>query len=220
MVWVVWACVERSRIGYAVDGDAVPRQPRSCRSAIHGTETRDLPDGSGKGMVCDAMRVCVCVCVWIEFDAFVWRRRASYQVHHRRQRLADGGISEFRHDDDQRAVPDGDDGIFDDVVLLAWEESGADWRSFSEVKELGIVMYNCSCLASDLEQIFQIYWRIAAQDTFDGTFVRKYRSLRERVAFGAERFRSFDTLYDLEHPATLQLNGIVRFVRLGKCVCV
>jgi hypothetical protein len=29
-----------------------------------------------------------------------------------------------------------------------------DWRSLSEVKELGLYLQNCSCLAIDLEKIF------------------------------------------------------------------
>ncbi|XP_071756237.1 5'-3' exonuclease PLD4 [Centroberyx gerrardi] len=33
-----------------------------------------------------------------------------------------------------------------------------DWRSLTEVKELGVVIYNCSSLAEDLHKIFQSYW--------------------------------------------------------------
>lgn len=33
-----------------------------------------------------------------------------------------------------------------------------DWRSLSEVKELGVVIYNCTELAEDLHKIFQSYW--------------------------------------------------------------
>ncbi|XP_029470746.1 phospholipase D3-like isoform X2 [Rhinatrema bivittatum] len=32
-----------------------------------------------------------------------------------------------------------------------------DWRSLTQVKELGAVMYNCSCLARDLHKVFQMY---------------------------------------------------------------
>nr|XP_033813191.1 phospholipase D3-like isoform X2 [Geotrypetes seraphini]XP_033813192.1 phospholipase D3-like isoform X2 [Geotrypetes seraphini]XP_033813193.1 phospholipase D3-like isoform X2 [Geotrypetes seraphini] len=32
-----------------------------------------------------------------------------------------------------------------------------DWRSLTQVKELGAVLYNCSCLAQDLHKIFQMY---------------------------------------------------------------
>jgi len=39
-----------------------------------------------------------------------------------------------------------------------------DWRSFTEVKELGLVTKNCSCLASDMIKIFEAYW-VLAQET-------------------------------------------------------
>ncbi|XP_007473521.1 5'-3' exonuclease PLD4 [Monodelphis domestica] len=37
-----------------------------------------------------------------------------------------------------------------------------DWRSLTQVKELGIVIYNCSSLAHDLEKTFQTYWILGA----------------------------------------------------------
>ncbi|KAM6961293.1 5'-3' exonuclease PLD4 [Aplochiton taeniatus] len=33
-----------------------------------------------------------------------------------------------------------------------------DWRSLTQVKELGVVIYNCSSLAEDLQKIFDSYW--------------------------------------------------------------
>uniref|UniRef100_UPI0037E92F0A 5'-3' exonuclease PLD4 n=1 Tax=Semicossyphus pulcher TaxID=241346 RepID=UPI0037E92F0A len=33
-----------------------------------------------------------------------------------------------------------------------------DWRALTQVKELGVVIYNCSTLAKDLHKIFQSYW--------------------------------------------------------------
>ncbi|CAH1792412.1 unnamed protein product [Owenia fusiformis] len=33
-----------------------------------------------------------------------------------------------------------------------------DWRSLTQVKELGTVSYNCSCLAGDIQKIFDVYW--------------------------------------------------------------
>ncbi|XP_052040872.1 5'-3' exonuclease PLD4 isoform X1 [Apodemus sylvaticus] len=33
-----------------------------------------------------------------------------------------------------------------------------DWRSLTQVKELGTIIYNCSNLAQDLEKTFQTYW--------------------------------------------------------------
>ncbi|XP_017272816.1 5'-3' exonuclease PLD4 isoform X2 [Kryptolebias marmoratus] len=33
-----------------------------------------------------------------------------------------------------------------------------DWRALTQVKELGVVVYNCSSLANDLHKIFKSYW--------------------------------------------------------------
>jgi phospholipase D3/4 len=35
-----------------------------------------------------------------------------------------------------------------------------DWRSLSQVKELGVLVTNCSCLAKDLTKIFSVYWEL------------------------------------------------------------
>ncbi|XP_058793368.1 5'-3' exonuclease PLD3-like isoform X2 [Phymastichus coffea] len=35
-----------------------------------------------------------------------------------------------------------------------------DWRSLTQVKELGIVAFNCSCMANDLAKIFDVYWTL------------------------------------------------------------
>ncbi|CAM9110371.1 unnamed protein product [Bubo scandiacus] len=35
-----------------------------------------------------------------------------------------------------------------------------DWRSLTQVKELGVAVYNCSCLAKDLGKIFEAYWAL------------------------------------------------------------
>ncbi|XP_072313533.1 5'-3' exonuclease PLD4, partial [Eucyclogobius newberryi] len=35
-----------------------------------------------------------------------------------------------------------------------------DWRALTQVKELGVVIYNCSSLAIDLEKIFTSYWEM------------------------------------------------------------
>ncbi|KAK9721967.1 PLD-like domain [Popillia japonica] len=35
-----------------------------------------------------------------------------------------------------------------------------DWRALTQVKEMGIVGYNCSCLAEDIGKIFDVYWQL------------------------------------------------------------
>ena len=36
-----------------------------------------------------------------------------------------------------------------------------DWRSLTQVKELGLFGRNCSCLAQDALNIFEVYWSLA-----------------------------------------------------------
>nr|CAH7728067.1 unnamed protein product [Callosobruchus chinensis] len=35
-----------------------------------------------------------------------------------------------------------------------------DWRSLTQVKEMGIAIRNCSCLAEDVRKIFEVYWTL------------------------------------------------------------
>ncbi|GFX22076.1 5'-3' exonuclease PLD3 [Trichonephila clavipes] len=41
-----------------------------------------------------------------------------------------------------------------------------DWRSLTQVKELGIVIYNCSCLALDVNKIFEVYWKLGVPNPY------------------------------------------------------
>ncbi|VDD86126.1 unnamed protein product [Enterobius vermicularis] len=38
-----------------------------------------------------------------------------------------------------------------------------DWKSLTEVKELGYLIKNCSCMASDFSKIFTVYWRLGGE---------------------------------------------------------
>lgn len=40
-----------------------------------------------------------------------------------------------------------------------------DWRALTQVKELGVVVYNCSRLAKDLRKIFQSYWMMGLSNS-------------------------------------------------------
>ncbi|CAJ0588238.1 unnamed protein product [Cylicocyclus nassatus] len=37
-----------------------------------------------------------------------------------------------------------------------------DWRSLTQVRELGLAVYNCPCLANDLTRLLEIYWEMGA----------------------------------------------------------
>ncbi|XP_051953157.1 5'-3' exonuclease PLD3-like isoform X1 [Xyrauchen texanus] len=65
-----------------------------------------------------------------------------------------------------------------------------DWRSLTQVKELGAVVYNCSCLAEDLGKIFEAYWY-----------------LNQTKAIPTHWPSKFSTLYNKDTPMQLSLNG-------------
>ncbi|XP_070370553.1 5'-3' exonuclease PLD4 isoform X1 [Equus asinus] len=62
-----------------------------------------------------------------------------------------------------------------------------DWRSLTQVKELGAIIYNCSRLARDLEKTFQTYWVLGAPKAvlpkaWPGNFsshINRFQPLRE-----------------------------------------
>jgi len=37
-----------------------------------------------------------------------------------------------------------------------------DWRSLTQVKEVGVLVKNCACLAEDMAKIWQVYWDLGA----------------------------------------------------------
>uniref|UniRef100_A0A671K9H4 5'-3' exonuclease PLD3 n=1 Tax=Sinocyclocheilus anshuiensis TaxID=1608454 RepID=A0A671K9H4_9TELE len=65
-----------------------------------------------------------------------------------------------------------------------------DWRSLTQVKELGVVVYDCSCLAKDLGKIFEAYWYLNQTKTVPAHWPKKY-----------------STLYNKDTPMQLSLNG-------------
>ncbi|EFN84877.1 Phospholipase D3 [Harpegnathos saltator] len=45
-----------------------------------------------------------------------------------------------------------------------------DWRSLSQVKELGLLVLNCSCLANDYAKIFDVYWKLGQDGKVPSTW--------------------------------------------------
>ncbi|XP_005111969.1 5'-3' exonuclease PLD3 isoform X2 [Aplysia californica] len=39
-----------------------------------------------------------------------------------------------------------------------------DWRSYTQTKELGVLVENCPCLGKDAEKLFQVYWYLGKPD--------------------------------------------------------
>ncbi|KTG32045.1 hypothetical protein cypCar_00030493, partial [Cyprinus carpio] len=71
--------------------------------------------------------------------------------------------------------------------------AGMDWRSLSTVKnnsivkckikkmkELGIIIYNCSCLVLDLHKIFSLYWQLEYKEFLPSTWSKKLNALYNR----------------------------------------
>ncbi|XP_053157435.1 inactive phospholipase D5 isoform X3 [Hemicordylus capensis] len=64
-----------------------------------------------------------------------------------------------------------------------------DWKSLGQMKELGVVVYNCSCLVVDLQRIFALY-----------------SSLKFKSKIPPIWSKRLYAVYDAQHKLTLQLN--------------
>ncbi|XP_036398667.1 5'-3' exonuclease PLD4 isoform X1 [Megalops cyprinoides] len=74
-----------------------------------------------------------------------------------------------------------------------------DWRSLTQVKELGVVIYNCSQLAEDLEKIFLSYWVLGH---YNASIPDPWPS-------------DFDTSINTEHPLLLNMSGVASRVYIS-----
>ncbi|XP_034544160.1 inactive phospholipase D5 isoform X2 [Notolabrus celidotus] len=98
-----------------------------------------------------------------------------------------------------------------------------DWRSLSKRKELGLVLYNCSCLALDLHRVFSFYWQLHDRDyipsiwskrvtalygrhdalelRFNSTEASAYLSTSPEVFCSKDRTRDVDAIYQVIQSA-------------------
>ncbi|KAM6326940.1 5'-3' exonuclease PLD3-like isoform 2-T2 [Alca torda] len=65
-----------------------------------------------------------------------------------------------------------------------------DWRSLTQVKELGVAVYNCSCLAGDLRKIFEAYWALGVPG----------------ASIPVPWPENYSTAFNMETPLELKLN--------------
>ncbi|XP_077578849.1 5'-3' exonuclease PLD3 [Stigmatopora nigra] len=65
-----------------------------------------------------------------------------------------------------------------------------DWRSLTQVKELGVLVSNCSCLAEDLGKIFEAYWLLGESQSIPAPWPSQ-----------------FSTDFNKEKPLQLTLNN-------------
>ncbi|XP_056616175.1 inactive phospholipase D5 [Triplophysa dalaica] len=52
-----------------------------------------------------------------------------------------------------------------------------DWRSFSTMKEFGLIIYNCSCLVMDLHRIFTLYRQLQYKEFVPSIWSKKLTAL-------------------------------------------
>lgn len=66
-----------------------------------------------------------------------------------------------------------------------------DWRALTQVQELGLMSYNCSCLANDMSKIFEVYWDLAKPNSqIPDPWPAKYK-----------------TRINADSPAQIKING-------------
>ncbi|XP_075230962.1 5'-3' exonuclease PLD3-like isoform X2 [Lycorma delicatula] len=66
-----------------------------------------------------------------------------------------------------------------------------DWRSLTQVKELGIYVQNCSCLAEDVAKIFDVYWYLGDKEKIPSHWPR-----------------NFTTRFNMYTPMKLYINNV------------
>ncbi|CAH8477766.1 unnamed protein product [Heterobilharzia americana] len=67
-----------------------------------------------------------------------------------------------------------------------------DWRSITEVKELGVLIYNCPDLMKDLEKIWKVYWLLSGTNSTIPTAWPK----------------ELNTVYNRTNPIITEINGV------------
>lgn len=87
-----------------------------------------------------------------------------------------------------------------------------DWRSLTQVKELGAIIYNCSRLARDLEKTFQTYWVLGAPEAvLPEAWPRNFSSHINRLQPLRDRFEGVPTTaYFSASPPALCPHGRTR----------
>ncbi|XP_045138773.1 5'-3' exonuclease PLD3-like isoform X2 [Portunus trituberculatus] len=109
--------------------------------------------------------------------------------------LADLGAAKVRNLDFQRLMSGGvlhtKMWLVDDTHIYLGS-ANMDWRSLTQVKEVGIVIYNCSSLALDMKKIFEVYWQLGEKG----------------AVIPSSWPAPLHTTYNLNHQLKLSLNGV------------
>ncbi|KAL1245105.1 5'-3' exonuclease PLD3 [Trichinella spiralis] len=95
-----------------------------------------------------------------------------------------------------------------------------DWRALTQVKELGVAVYNCSCLARDLDKIFQVYCSSPMRINLNGIPSDVYFSSSPEAFCPRHREKDIDALInvidkatDFVHVAVMDYLPMVEYVK-------
>uniref|UniRef100_A0A672QYE2 Inactive phospholipase D5-like n=1 Tax=Sinocyclocheilus grahami TaxID=75366 RepID=A0A672QYE2_SINGR len=58
--------------------------------------------------------------------------------------------------------------------------AGMNWKALSKLKELGVIMFDCSCLALDLHRIFSFYWQLQYRDYIPSIWSKRVTAVFSR----------------------------------------
>ncbi|XP_051563782.1 inactive phospholipase D5-like isoform X2 [Myxocyprinus asiaticus] len=58
--------------------------------------------------------------------------------------------------------------------------AGMSWKALSKLKELGVIVFDCSCLALDLHRIFSFYWQLQYRDYIPSIWSKRVTAVFNR----------------------------------------
>lgn len=61
--------------------------------------------------------------------------------------------------------------------LQSWDNFSVSRLKPPQRKELGVVLYNCSCLALDLHRVFSFYWQLHERDYIPSIWSKRVTAL-------------------------------------------
>ncbi|KAK6022961.1 phospholipase D domain protein [Ostertagia ostertagi] len=120
------------------------------------------------------------------------------------QWLADQGLAQVRTLDFNKLMGSGvlhTKFIIVDLTHVYVGSANMDWKSLAEVKELGLYIRNCPCLAADLHRIFAVYWHLGQKDA---KIPSKWPS-------------AFETSFNIKSPMKLNWSAVETDVFISVC---
>uniref|UniRef100_A0A224X3P6 Putative Phospholipase D3-like n=1 Tax=Megacormus gertschi TaxID=1843536 RepID=A0A224X3P6_9SCOR len=87
--------------------------------------------------------------------------------------------------------------------------SALDWLMVNQMKDIGVAVYNCSCVAEDLQKIFQLYWMLTETDSSIPTNwpTALQTSISKEVPLSVDVNETYTQLYISNSPQLLCPEG-------------